>query len=110
MTNEKKQDDLLPGLGCAPPLDSEGNPYGCAERKTVFTVKEEKVLQRILAVKEEARQVKSRLKELSSHEPGDQALRTQLETRLQELKALREELEAEREATFRERMELLGHR
>ncbi|SHF71329.1 hypothetical protein SAMN02745206_02520 [Desulfacinum infernum DSM 9756] len=109
MKDEEKKEELLPLHGCTPPVDSDGHPYTCEERKTVLTVKEQKVLQRILAVKEEASQLKTRLKELSPDVQEHEELRAQLEKRLEELKAFRRELEKEREKAAQERMELLGH-
>lgn len=97
--------------------DSEGNDYGCSERKTVFTRREEEVLKRILANRAYAERVKGKIREIiaryadGSSPPGQTHAR-ELEMAHGELDALRREraeLEKERQDAADERMRLLGH-
>ncbi|MDY6909481.1 MAG: hypothetical protein SWC40_06035 [Thermodesulfobacteriota bacterium] len=85
--------------------EGAGARYGCEERRTVFTEREQKVLQRIRHVQERAAAIKRELDGL----PEDAAGRRPLAGELDRLRAERQQLERERLAAAHERMQWLGH-
>jgi hypothetical protein len=87
------------------PEGGAGARYGCEERRTVFTEREQKVLQRIRQVQERAAAVKRELDGL----PEDAAGRRSPAGELDRLRAERQQLERERLAAAHERMQWLGH-
>ena len=101
------------GCGCclteADGPDGGGEPYGCHERKTVLTYREERVLKRILEAGERARALKGLIRALETEGPGKEAEREGAIRELEGLRELRRELETERLAAAEERMRLLGH-
>ena len=91
---------------CTPEFDSA---YGCADKKLVFTLREQAVLKRIREAAEEARAVKADLRMLNSTPVEDSPDKARALERLDRLRELRQELETERVAAAEERMRLLGH-
>lgn len=90
--------------------DSAGSLYGCAERKTIFTHREEHVLKRIRDVALQARAIRQRLQSAGSQGSTDgEQWRSGALHELDVLKKTREDLELERLAAAHERMVLLGH-
>ena len=79
--------------------------YTCADRKYVFTKREEEVLGRIREASIEARAVKEKMRGGSL----DGAATVEAERELKRLRQLRDDLEIERLAAAEERMRLLGH-
>jgi hypothetical protein len=91
------------------PRDGEEEVYGCAERSTVFTRREQRVLRQIREASRQARTIKKNLEALSSAGPQDSERRADAALELERLRAFRAELEMERIAAADERMRLLGH-
>lgn len=89
--------------------DGLGEPYGCAERKGVFTVREQRVLERIRQAREMANGIKKEISRLDARGAGASEERARAENELESLRRLRTELETERLAAAEERMRLLGH-
>lgn len=89
--------------------DGLGEPYGCAERKGVFTVREQRVLERIRQARKMANGIKREISRLVARGDGASEERARAEDELETLRRLRTELEAERLAAAEERMRLLGH-
>ncbi len=90
---------------CAP-LSGEGPTLSCAEKKYVFTYREQEVLRKIRESSMRAREIKERLRSMGE---TDTAERAQVVRELDELRIIRAELEKERIAAAEERMRLLGH-
>ncbi len=85
-------------------------PYGCAERKAIFTRREQRVLSAIHEVSFKAGKLKDSMR--SQIKGGNDSAPYDLEKLAQELESLRQiraELEKERVAAAHERMVLLGH-
>ena len=83
--------------------------FGCAEKKVVLTPREQAVLKRIREAAAEARAVKAELRALDATPLEKDPGRNSAMERLESLRLLRRELEAERVAAGEERMRLLGH-
>lgn len=79
--------------------------YGCAERKLIFTKREQDVLGKIRDLSLRARSVKARIQGMA---PGDSGL-GEARRELESLRSVRKELELERVAAAEERMRMLGH-
>lgn len=98
---------------CCMVPDSSGiqglEPYGCAERKAIFTYREQRVLKSIREISLKARDLKSGIKFLKEGGMQDETSRAEILSELERLRALRDELEKERLAAAHERMVLLGH-
>jgi len=94
---------------CRLPESEYEEEYGCAQRKAVFTVREQAVLRRIREAHERARALKERLRRFAAEGAPDERARTEAEKELTRLRELRAELELERIAAADERMRLLGH-
>lgn len=109
MENNKTVLPTVDQGGCPTPVDSSGRPYTCKERSSVLTYREQEVMQKILEVKREADTIKNRLQAMREGEGGDAETIAFWESRLHELRELRERLEQEREEAVKERMRLLGH-
>lgn len=104
MNNEEYGD----GLGCCSCDGESGELSGtltCADKKYVFTKREQRVLGKIREASLRARVVKDELRKLGPGEPGHSEALLELE----QLRHLRAELEQERVAAAEERMRLLGH-
>jgi hypothetical protein len=99
--------------GCCQTNDSEsdesGKGYGCHEKNTVLTHREEKVLKRLRQLGLQARVVKNRIKDFEKEESLDLQEKRRAMEELESLRQLRLELELERIAAAEERMRLLGH-
>lgn len=113
-TAECTDDTVREECGCCPAeaaeLPSSGEPYGCHERKTVLTYREERVLQKIREAHRRAKDLKERILALEREETTDAAKEKDRALReLEALRNLRRELEEERLAAADERMRLLGH-
>lgn len=89
--------------------DSGGEPYGCHERKTVFTGREERVLERIRENSRQAKAVRERIAALKGDGAEVMADKERAGEELDRLRKVRLELEEERLAAADERMRLLGH-
>lgn len=90
-----------------PDRDGHGEVYGCHEKSTVLTSREEEVLKEIRELSLQAKAIRARLRDLDAS--ADEASRTVLEEELTSLRRRRSDLEAERTAAAEERMHLLGH-
>ncbi len=75
----------------------------CADKKNIFTRREQEVLEKIREASRRAETIKSEISR--ADEPGRQAALLELE----QLRHLRAELEVERLAASEERMRMLGH-
>jgi hypothetical protein len=113
---ESKQKLLISGLdncGCCETsvleTDDTGAVYGCHEKATVLTQREEEVLGRIRELGLKARNIKEKIKLLEEAGTADPAAKQRAMEELQNLRKLRSELESERVAAAEERMRLLGH-
>ncbi len=89
--------------------DGGGEIYGCHEKSTVLTQREEEVLKQIRELSLRARAIKERLTLVDASGVDDEAAKTALGKELESLRRRRSELEAERLAAAEERMRLLGH-
>lgn len=114
---ETKDDLLIIGVdecgGCCQTgevlTDGQGDTYGCHEKRTVLTHREEEVLTQIRELSLRARAVKEQLSRLDTTEEAGQAVGRRLAEELATLRQRRSLLEAERIAAAEERMRLLGH-
>ncbi len=85
-------------------------PYGCAEKKAIFTQREQRVLKSIRETAVRARELKSRINNLKHSDSEKERVETREAFReLETLRELRLDLEKERVAAAHERMVLLGH-
>ena len=94
------------GLGCCACNDESAELTAgltCADKKNIFTRREQEVLEKIREASRRAVALKAELSR--ADEPGRQAGLIELER----LRQLRAELEKERLAASEERMRLLGH-
>lgn len=106
-TNEDKGEYL----GCCACVDDSAVSIGgggCADKRYMFTIREENVLNKIREAREKALAVKEKILTLvRSGSPP--ALMEEAQGELERLRQIREELEAERIAAGEERMRMLGH-
>ena len=89
--------------------DKGGELYGCQEKSTVLTHREEEVLKRIRELGLKARSIREKIKHFEQAGAVDQEAKQRVMEELQSLRQLRSELESERIAAAEERMRLLGH-
>lgn len=89
--------------------DGGGKSYGCHEKSTVLTNREEGILKHIRELSLKAQGIKAKMKQLGAGGMADEAARTALREELASLRQRRSELESERIAAAEERMRLLGH-
>jgi predicted nuclease with TOPRIM domain len=89
--------------------DVNGSVYGCHEKSTVFTHREEEVLKRIRQLGLRAKSLKDQIKQVAGAQSVDAQEKQRLTEELEKLRQLRSELELERTAAAEERMHLLGH-
>jgi len=89
--------------------DESGKAYGCHERSTVFTPREEEILKRLRELGPKARIVKEQIKLLEEAGSVDLEAKHRAMEELVSLRQLRSQLDAERIAAAEERMRLLGH-
>ena len=89
--------------------DHEAQPYGCSERRLVFTHREQKVLKKIRELAQQARTIKERLKKDYAEGNTSSKAHNNAVEELDRLRLIRAELERERIAAAEERMRLLGH-
>ena len=94
---------------CQLPEGEYVEEYGCAQRKAVFTVREQAVLRRIREAHEQAKSLKERMRLITGEGKAEQQARAEAEKELSRLRELRAGLELERLAAADERMRLLGH-
>jgi hypothetical protein len=97
-------------LGCCACGD-ELTPFsggGCADKKNVFTRREQDVLARIREASLRAREIKEGIRNSSGKE-SSAVLLEESRGELERLRRLRDELETERIAAAEERMRMLGH-
>jgi hypothetical protein len=103
----------LDDCGCCQTTDTEpdatGKGYGCHEKSTVLTHREEAVLKRIRQLGLEAKVLKDRIKDFEKTQSVDLKEKQSVMEELENLRRLRSELEVERIAAAEERMRLLGH-
>jgi hypothetical protein len=99
--------------GCCQTTDTEpdaaGKGYGCHEKSTVLTHREEAVLKRIRQLGLEAKVLKDRINQHETTQSLDLQEKRRAMEELENLRRLRSELELERIAAAEERMRLLGH-
>lgn len=101
---EKERSAEAPGCcACEDTIDQTFSGLTCADKKNIFTRREQEVLARIRESSLRASALKEKINR--EDEPGRQAARLELEN----LRLLRAELERERLAASEERMRLLGH-
>jgi hypothetical protein len=95
---------------CACPDESAGliGGTGCADKKYMFTRREENVLNKIREASEKARAVKEKIRNLARNESSPVLMEEAL-GELERLRQIRDELEIERIAAAEERMRMLGH-
>lgn len=107
--------NMAPDAGCAccqletTMVDGSGESFGCSERETIFTRREEQVLTRIREARREAEALKKRISLLNAAGSPPLDAREKAVTELEELRQLRRELEKERLDAATERMVFLGH-
>jgi hypothetical protein len=89
--------------------DGKGEAYGCHEKNTVLTHREEDVLKRIRELSLKAQELKQQIKRYEQTESLDQEAKQRAMDALESLRTLRTQLESERIAAAEERMRLLGH-
>lgn len=94
---------------CVLAEDAGSRDYGCAQRGTVFTEREQRVLKRIREASAHAGLLRERIKVIEGESPVDTGAREAAREEYEILRALRSELEKERVAAAEERMRLLGH-
>lgn len=102
-------DDCGSCLTSAVDHDESGSVYGCHEKSTVLTQREEVVLNQIRELGLRAKSVKDQLRQFEGTPLGDVQEKKRLLEELEDLRRLRSELELERTAAAEERMHLLGH-
>jgi hypothetical protein len=89
--------------------DESGKAYGCHERSTVFTRREEEILKRLRELGPKAKIIKEQIKLLEEAGSADIEAKHRAIEELESLRQLRSQLDAERIAAAEERMRLLGH-
>jgi hypothetical protein len=89
--------------------DENGSVYGCHEKSTVITQREEVVLKQIRELGLRAKSLKDQLRQFEGAQSVDVQEKKRLLEELEDLRRLRSELELERTAAAEERMRLLGH-
>jgi hypothetical protein len=89
--------------------DGSGKAYGCHERSTVFTQREEDVLKCLRELSLKARRIKEQIRLLEEAGSVDIEAKLRAMEELERLRQLRLQLDAERIAAAEERMHLLGH-
>jgi predicted nuclease with TOPRIM domain len=89
--------------------DGHGEVYGCHEKSTVLTNREEEILKQIRELSLRAKSIKETIKNFAVNEEADEAARRRLTEELASLRQRRSQLELERIAAAEERMRLLGH-
>lgn len=97
------------GCGCCLLPSDEEERYGCAERRTVFTHRELRVLKQIREAREKARGLEEYIRHVGSGVSSEDGSVKEAHEELTNLKKLRSKLEEERIAAAEERMRLLGH-
>jgi hypothetical protein len=101
------RDQSYEGLGCCACEEKEmvgvSSGLTCADKKNIFTRREEEVLEKIREASRRASAIKDEISR--ADERGRQAALLELE----QLRQLRAELEGERLAASEERMRMLGH-
>ena len=90
-------------------IDGNGNTYGCRERSTVFTRREEDVLKRLRELSPKARRIREHIRLLEEAGSVDIDAKRRAMEELESLRRLRSQLDEERIAAAEERMRLLGH-
>lgn len=89
--------------------DGHGEAYGCREKNTVLTNREEEVLKQIREIGLKAKSIKEQIKRFDATGTADETARARLGEELASLRQHRSLLESERIAAAEERMRLLGH-
>ncbi len=89
--------------------EESGAVYGCHEKSTVLTHREEVVLRRIRELGLKAKALRAELKQIEQAEPVDLQAKQKATEELESLRQMRAALDAERIAAAEERMRLLGH-
>lgn len=89
--------------------EESGAVYGCHEKDTVFTHREEEVLKRIRELGLQAKALRAQLKCIEETEPVDVEAKQKAMEELESLRQTRSALDSERIAAAEERMRLLGH-
>jgi hypothetical protein len=89
--------------------DESGKVYGCHEKSTVLTRREEEILKRIRELGPKAKIIKEQIELLEEAGSVDLEAKHRAMEELESLRQLRLELDAERIAAAEERMRLLGH-
>jgi hypothetical protein len=92
-----------------PTTDESGKVYGCNEKRTVLTPREEEVLKRIRELGLRAKDIRAKIKQLEEAGIADPEAKQRVMGELESVRQLRSELESERIAAAEERMRLLGH-
>jgi len=105
-SNEEKEEYA----GCCACVDESAviAGLGCADKRQVFTRREQNVLGRIRDASLRARAVRDKIRSLDG-EGSSSALLEEARGELESLRRMRDELESERIAAAEERMRMLGH-
>jgi hypothetical protein len=90
-------------------MDDSGKAYGCHEKSSVLTHREEEVLKRIRELSLKAKAIKEELKRFEEAEPVDLQAKQRAMEALESIRRTHSALDAERIAAAEERMRLLGH-
>lgn len=101
-----KNNEAEEGLGCCACDEKSMEPAAgltCADKKNIFTRREQEILDRIREASVRASELKAQISRADEH--GREAALLELE----HLRTIRAELEKERLAAAEERMRLLGH-
>ena len=89
--------------------DSDEGLYGCSDRSTVLTLREQEVLEQIRATGERAREIKKKLRQSTLEGRLESSSQDGFFEELENLRNMRIALEEERITAADERMRLLGH-
>ena len=98
-------------LGCCACADPDAGLIpgtSCADKKMVFTRREQAVLDKIREASLRARTIKEEIRNLARGQSAPDVLQDALDE-LERLRRVRDELETERVAAAEERMRMLGH-
>jgi hypothetical protein len=101
---EKDEADEGPGCGACDEKSMEpAAGLTCADKKNIFTRREQEILDRIREASRRAGELKAKIRRADGHAREAALLE------LEHLRTIRAELEKERLAAAEERMHLLGH-
>ena len=101
---------MVDGCQCDPAGSAEtSESTTCDAWRDIITEEEQRILDRIRAIHQEAQDLKEAIQRLAEDASGNQEAVVKLRQALEKLKKEREELEGQRIAAAHERMRRLGH-